>query len=52
LPVLVVFGSMPGGLLSALIIGIGMRQAWQMTAVPPLQISGPYRIAAASPPAV
>lgn len=49
LPVLVVFGSLPGGLLSALIIGIGMRQAWQMTAVPPLQISGPYRIAAAAP---
>jgi hypothetical protein len=50
LPVLVVFGSLPGGLLSALIIGIGMRQAWQMTGVPPLQISGPYRIAAAAPP--
>lgn len=50
LPVLIVFGSLPGGLLSALIIGIGMRQAWQMTAVPPLQISGPYRIAAAAPP--
>jgi hypothetical protein len=50
LPVLVVFGSLPGGLLSALIIGIGMRQAWHMTAVPPLQISGPYRIAAAAPP--
>jgi hypothetical protein len=50
LPVLVVFGSLPGGLISALIIGIGMRQAWQMTGVPPLQISGPYRIAAAAPP--
>ena len=50
LPVLIVVGSLPGGLLSALIIGIGMRQAWQMTAVPPLQISGPYRIAAAAPP--
>ena len=52
LPVLVVFGSLPGGLISALIIGIGMRQAWQMTGVPPLQISGPYRIAAATPPAI
>jgi Flp pilus assembly protein TadB len=48
LPVLVVFGSLPGGLLSALIIGIGMRQAWQMTGVPTLQISGPYRIATAA----
>lgn len=45
LPVVAVFGSLPGGLLSALIIGIGMRQAWQMTAIPPLLISGPYRIA-------
>lgn len=52
LPVLAVFGSLPGGLISAFIIGIGMRQAWQMTGVPPLQISGPYRIAAASPPAL
>ena len=50
LPVLVVFGSLPGGLLSALIIGIGMKQAWQMTAVPPLQISGPYRIAPTTSP--
>jgi hypothetical protein len=50
LPVLAVISSLPGGLISALIIGIGMRQAWQMTGVPPLQISGPYRIAAASPP--
>jgi hypothetical protein len=50
LPVLIVFGSLPGGLLSALIIGIGMRQAWHMTAVPPLQTSGPYRIGAAAPP--
>ena len=49
LPVLIVFGSLPGGLLSALIIGIGMRQAWQRTAVPPLLISGPYRIAATAP---
>jgi len=52
LPVLAVFGSLPSGLISAFIIGIGMRQAWQMTGVPPLQISGPYRIAAASPPAL
>ena len=50
LPVLMGFGSLPGGLLSALIIGIGMQQAWKMTGVPALQISGPYRIAAASPP--
>src|SRR5688572_19346349 len=52
LPVLAVFGSLPGGLLSALIIGIGMRQAWQMTGAQHVQISGPYRISEAAPPAV
>ena len=51
LPVLSVFASLPGGLLSALIIGIGMRQAWQMTGAAQVQVSGPYRIAQASPPA-
>ena len=44
LPVLSVFGSLPFGLISALIIFIGMRQAWQMTAAPQLEISGPYRV--------
>jgi hypothetical protein len=44
LPVLSVFGSLPFGLISALIIFIGMRQAWQMTAAPQLVISGPYRV--------
>src|SRR4029453_18267103 len=34
LPVVVVAGSMPGGLLSAAIIGFGMLQAWKMTAAP------------------
>ena len=44
LPIFVVMGSMPGGILSAAIIGFGMRQAWVMTARPEFQISGPYRI--------
>lgn len=44
LPVLSVFGSLPFGLISALIIFIGMRQAWQMTAAPHLEISGPFRV--------
>ena len=44
LPVLSVFGSLPFGLISALIIFIGMRQAWQMAAGPQLEISGPYRV--------
>ena len=44
LPLLSVFGSLPFGLISALIIFIGMRQAWQMTAAPRLAISGPYKV--------
>ena len=47
LPVMVVVGSLPSGLISAFIILIGMRQAWQMTGVPLLQILGPYRVGAA-----
>ena len=49
LPVLVIVGSMPSGLISAAIIFFGMKQAWNMTSVPALQITGPHRIAA--PPA-
>jgi hypothetical protein len=52
LPVLAVVSSLPGGLISGAIIAFGMHQAWRMTGVPQLQISGPYRIAAASPPSV
>jgi hypothetical protein len=44
LPVLFVVGSLPSGLISALIIGIGMRQAWRMTAAPWIQVLGPYRV--------
>jgi hypothetical protein len=47
LPVMVVVGSLPSGLISAFIIFIGMRQAWRMTGVPLLQILGPYRVGAA-----
>jgi hypothetical protein len=46
LPVIVVVGSLPSGLISAFIIFIGMRQAWRMTGVPLLQILGPYRVGA------
>ena len=44
LPVIVVLGSMPGGIISALIIGFGMQQAWRMTAAVPFEITGPYRV--------
>jgi hypothetical protein len=48
LPVLVVIGSFPSGLISGVIIFIGMRQAWRMTGAPWLQILGPYRVGADS----
>ena len=44
LPVLVVIGSLPSGLISAFIIFIGMRQAWKMTGAPVLRVAGPYRV--------
>ena len=44
LPVGAILRSLPFGLISALIIFIGMRQAWQMTAAPRLAISGPYKV--------
>jgi hypothetical protein len=47
LPVLVVIGSMPSGLISAFIIFLGMRQAWKMTGAPIMRVAGPYRVGAA-----
>ena len=44
LPVLVIAGSMPSGLLSAIIIGIGLLQAWKMTARSHPAITGPYEV--------
>ena len=46
LPVISVVGSFPSGLISAAIIGFGMRQAWRMTAALPIEITGPYRLGA------
>ena len=47
LPVLSIIGSLPGGLISAAIIGFGMHQAWRMTASPQFTISGPFRVSTA-----
>lgn len=49
LPVLYVAGSMPSGLISALIIVFGMQQAWKMTAKAEVPISGPYRVGSDGP---
>ena len=50
LPVLVIVGSLPSGLISALIIFIGMRQAWRMTGTPRFEIVGPFRVGAVPNP--
>lgn len=46
LPVIMIAGSMPGGLISGAIIVFGMLQAWKMTAAPAVTVTGPYRIGA------
>jgi len=45
LPVLAILGSLPGGLISAAIIGFGMMQAWQLTGAPKLVFEGPFKLA-------
>ena len=49
LPVLVVIGSLPSGLISGFIIFIGIRQAWKMTQAPVLKVHGPYRVGVPQP---
>ena len=51
LPVMVIVGSMPSGLISAFIIFIGMQQAWKMTAARAVTVSGPYKLGTESQPA-
>jgi hypothetical protein len=50
LPVIVILGSLPGGLLSAGIIGFGMMQAWQLTATARFEFEGPFRVAGGATP--
>ncbi len=47
LPVVYVIGTLPSGLLSAVIIGVGMHQAWKMTRAQAIPITGPYEVGAA-----
>jgi hypothetical protein len=51
LPVMSVLGSLPGGLLSALIILFGLLQAWTMTRAHALDVSGPYKVGSGPTPA-
>ncbi|MEP7065669.1 MAG: hypothetical protein ABI889_06525 [Gemmatimonadota bacterium] len=43
LPVLVVTRGV-SGIITAIIIAVGLRQAWRMTAAPSLTFAGPYRV--------
>jgi len=49
LPVAIVLGNLPSSLITVVIITIGMRQAWRMTAAPILEFRGPYRVGAQAP---
>ena len=49
LPILIIVGSMPSGLLSAAIIGFGIMQAWKMTAELNLAFAGPLKVAPPAP---
>jgi hypothetical protein len=44
LPIVVILGSMPSGLISALIIGLGMHTAWTMTRALDVTITGPFKV--------
>ena len=44
LPLMVILGSGVGGIISALIIGFGMQQAWKMTAASGTFIEGPFKV--------
>jgi hypothetical protein len=50
LPVMYIAGSMPSGLISAIIILVGMQQAWKMTAKADVPISGPYKVGSGPSP--
>jgi hypothetical protein len=48
MPIISIIGSMPGGLISALIIGFGMSQAWKMLVPTPIHVEGPFKVSGAS----
>lgn len=51
LPVVAVVGSLPSGLITGIIIAVGLGQAWRMTAPADFTISGPFRVRARAPEA-
>lgn len=47
MPVLAVFGSLPGSLISGLIIGFALRQSWIMNKAISVDFKGPFKVAPA-----
>jgi hypothetical protein len=47
LPIIAALGSMPGGLLSLLIIGFGLRQAWTVSVASNRAVTGPHVVGGA-----
>jgi hypothetical protein len=48
LPIIAALGSMPGGLLSLLIIGFGLRQAWTVSVASNSAVTGPHAVGSAA----
>ncbi len=48
-PVLVVVGSLPSGLITAMIMGFALMQAWRTADVPTPTIQGPFRLGTPAP---
>jgi hypothetical protein len=44
-PLRQVFDSGAGGIISAIIIGFGMLQAWQLAGTPAISLQGPFKVA-------
>lgn len=51
LPIVSALGSLPGGLISLLILGIGLHQAWRMTGKLSIDLQGPFQVRQPGSPA-
>jgi hypothetical protein len=50
-PFVVVVGGLPSSLISLIIIGVGLQQAWHLNRLMKVDIKGPFKIGAAPAPA-
>jgi hypothetical protein len=49
LPVLLTIGGLPGSLISLLIYGFAIMEAWKLTRASKLELTGPFRVGGAAP---